>query len=44
MTLADFVTTRVVEVAVHGIDLADAIGRPRWTTTWATRSAGNRRP
>lgn len=33
MTLADFVTTRVVETAVHGIDLADAIGRPRWTTT-----------
>lgn len=32
MTLADFLTTRVVEVAVHGIDLADALGRPRWTT------------
>ncbi|WP_100444349.1 maleylpyruvate isomerase family mycothiol-dependent enzyme [Glycomyces xiaoerkulensis] len=32
MTLADFLTTRVVEVAVHGIDLADAVGLPRWTT------------
>ncbi|MFG3342106.1 maleylpyruvate isomerase family mycothiol-dependent enzyme [Glycomyces sp. NPDC048151] len=32
MTLEDFLTTRVVEVAVHGIDLADATGRPRWTT------------
>jgi uncharacterized protein (TIGR03083 family) len=32
MTLADFLTTRVVEVAVHGIDLADALGLPRWTT------------
>ncbi|MEU5153552.1 maleylpyruvate isomerase N-terminal domain-containing protein [Glycomyces sp. NPDC021274] len=32
MTLEDFLTTRVVEVAVHGIDLADALGRPRWTT------------
>ncbi|WP_205326471.1 maleylpyruvate isomerase N-terminal domain-containing protein [Glycomyces sp. YM15] len=32
MTLDDFLTTRVVEVAVHGIDLADALDRPRWTT------------
>jgi uncharacterized protein (TIGR03083 family) len=32
MTLTDFLTTRVVEVAVHGIDLADALHRPRWTT------------
>lgn len=32
MTLDDFLTTRVVETAVHGIDLADALGRPRWTT------------
>jgi uncharacterized protein (TIGR03083 family) len=32
MALADFLTTRVVEVAVHGIDLADALDRPRWTT------------
>jgi uncharacterized protein (TIGR03083 family) len=32
MTLQDFLTTRVVEAAVHGIDLADALHRPRWTT------------
>ncbi|WP_091045851.1 maleylpyruvate isomerase N-terminal domain-containing protein [Glycomyces sambucus] len=32
MTLTDFLTTRVVETAVHGIDLADALGTPRWTT------------
>ncbi|MCD0445154.1 maleylpyruvate isomerase N-terminal domain-containing protein [Glycomyces sp. A-F 0318] len=32
MTLADFLTTRVVEVCVHGIDLADALDRPRWAT------------
>jgi uncharacterized protein (TIGR03083 family) len=32
MTLHDFLTTRVLEVAVHGIDLADATGQPRWTT------------
>jgi uncharacterized protein (TIGR03083 family) len=31
MALTGFLTTRVVEVAVHGIDLADALGRPRWT-------------
>ncbi|WP_030156030.1 maleylpyruvate isomerase N-terminal domain-containing protein [Glycomyces sp. NRRL B-16210] len=36
MTLADFLTTRVVEVAVHGIDLADALDRPRWTTPEAS--------
>jgi uncharacterized protein (TIGR03083 family) len=35
MTLTDFLTTRVVEVAVHGIDLADALGMPRWTTSEA---------
>jgi uncharacterized protein (TIGR03083 family) len=32
MTLGDFLTTRVLEAAVHGIDLADALGLPRWTT------------
>lgn len=31
MTLDDFLTTRVVETAVHGIDLADALDQPRWT-------------
>jgi uncharacterized protein (TIGR03083 family) len=32
MLLTDFLLTRVVEVAVHGIDLAVALGRPAWTT------------
>jgi hypothetical protein len=38
MTLTDFLTTRVVEVAVHGIDLADALDRPRWTTPEAAQT------
>jgi uncharacterized protein (TIGR03083 family) len=37
MTLEDYLTTRVVEVAVHGIDLADAVNRARWTTPKSTR-------
>jgi uncharacterized protein (TIGR03083 family) len=32
MLLADFMLTRVVEVAVHGLDLADALGRKPWLT------------
>ncbi|MDX6744855.1 maleylpyruvate isomerase N-terminal domain-containing protein [Actinocorallia sp. A-T 12471] len=32
MLLTDFLLTRVVEVAVHGLDLADALGRPSWLT------------
>ncbi|MEU6860010.1 maleylpyruvate isomerase family mycothiol-dependent enzyme [Glycomyces sp. NPDC046736] len=32
MTLTDFLTTRVTETTVHGIDLADALDQPRWTT------------
>ncbi|WP_326604245.1 maleylpyruvate isomerase family mycothiol-dependent enzyme [Streptomyces sp. NBC_01800] len=32
MLLADFMLTRVVEVAVHGIDLADALGSEPWLT------------
>ncbi|MFC4337923.1 maleylpyruvate isomerase family mycothiol-dependent enzyme [Salininema proteolyticum] len=32
MELGQFVLTRVIEVALHGIDVADAVGRPRWTT------------
>lgn len=32
MTLDDFLATRVVEVAVHGLDLADAAGSPAWLT------------
>ncbi|MFI8392430.1 maleylpyruvate isomerase family mycothiol-dependent enzyme [Streptomyces sp. NPDC085540] len=30
MLLSEFVLTRVVEVAVHGLDLADALGREAW--------------
>ncbi|MDP9794428.1 uncharacterized protein (TIGR03083 family) [Catenuloplanes nepalensis] len=32
MLLTDFMLTRVVEVAVHGLDLAAALGRDPWTT------------
>lgn len=32
MLLGDFLTTRVVELAVHGLDVADAAGRPAWLT------------
>jgi uncharacterized protein (TIGR03083 family) len=32
MLLTDFLITRVVEVAVHGFDLADAAGVPSWLT------------
>ncbi|MEU8073787.1 MULTISPECIES: maleylpyruvate isomerase N-terminal domain-containing protein [unclassified Micromonospora] len=32
MALAEFLRTRVVEVAVHGLDLADALDRPPWLT------------
>jgi uncharacterized protein (TIGR03083 family) len=35
MRLADFLVTRVLEVAVHGLDLADALGVRRWTTAAA---------
>ncbi|RRR98333.1 maleylpyruvate isomerase N-terminal domain-containing protein [Glycomyces terrestris] len=38
MTLDDFLTTRIVEAAVHGIDLADAVGAPRWTTPEAQQT------
>jgi uncharacterized protein (TIGR03083 family) len=31
MRLADFMVTRVVELVVHGLDLADALDRPPWT-------------
>jgi uncharacterized protein (TIGR03083 family) len=31
MLLTDFMVTRVVELAVHGLDLADALDRPPWT-------------
>ena len=32
LTLDDFLKTRVVEITVHGLDLADALGRPPWAT------------
>ena len=32
MLLTDFTTTRVVELAVHGLDLAAALGRAAWLT------------
>ncbi|MEV0001481.1 maleylpyruvate isomerase N-terminal domain-containing protein [Micromonospora sp. NPDC050980] len=32
MTLTEFLRTRVVEVAVHGLDLADALDRSPWTS------------
>ncbi|MFB9571915.1 maleylpyruvate isomerase family mycothiol-dependent enzyme [Streptomyces yanii] len=33
MLLSEFLLTRVVEVAVHGLDLADALGRKPWLTS-----------
>jgi uncharacterized protein (TIGR03083 family) len=38
MTLNDFLETRVVEVTVHGLDLADALGRPAWASLEALRT------
>ncbi|MFD9277926.1 maleylpyruvate isomerase N-terminal domain-containing protein [Streptomyces mirabilis] len=35
MLLSEFLLTRVVEVAVHGLDLADALGRQPWLTAEA---------
>jgi uncharacterized protein (TIGR03083 family) len=32
MTLADYLTTRVVEVTVHGLDIAASLRRPPWTS------------
>ncbi|MEU6632122.1 hypothetical protein ABZ905_28170 [Streptomyces parvus] len=37
MLLSEFVLTCVVKVAVHGLDLADALGRE----TWLTPAAGD---
>ncbi|MER5522337.1 maleylpyruvate isomerase N-terminal domain-containing protein [Streptomyces sp. NPDC002763] len=33
MLLSEFLLTRLVEVAVHGLDLADALGREPWLTS-----------
>lgn len=35
MLLSEFLVTRVVEVAVHGLDLADALERDSWLTPQA---------
>ncbi|MER7003811.1 maleylpyruvate isomerase N-terminal domain-containing protein [Dactylosporangium sp. NPDC000555] len=35
MLLSDFLTTRVVELAVHGLDVADAVGHQPWLTAAA---------
>lgn len=35
MLLSDFLLTRIVELAIHGLDLADALGRAPWLTTQA---------
>ncbi|PWV54615.1 maleylpyruvate isomerase N-terminal domain-containing protein [Nocardiopsis sp. L17-MgMaSL7] len=32
MLLTDYLVTRVVELALHGLDLADALGREPWTS------------
>ncbi|OKI99145.1 maleylpyruvate isomerase N-terminal domain-containing protein [Kitasatospora sp. CB01950] len=36
MLLTEFMITRVVELAVHALDLADALGRPAWLTDQAS--------
>jgi len=36
MLLTEFLKTRVLEVAVHGFDLADAVAAPSWLTPPAT--------
>ncbi|GHJ15272.1 maleylpyruvate isomerase N-terminal domain-containing protein [Micromonospora sp. AKA38] len=35
MAVTEFLRTRVVELAVHGLDLADALDRPPWTAPTA---------
>jgi hypothetical protein len=35
MLLSDFLLTRILEVAVHGLDVADAVDRPAWLTASA---------
>lgn len=37
MLLTDFLRTRVVEIAVHGLDLSDALGRGSWLSGPAAR-------
>ncbi|GAA0948517.1 hypothetical protein GCM10009550_24960 [Actinocorallia libanotica] len=38
MLLADFLLTRLVELCLHGLDLADALSRPPWPTPYAARA------
>jgi uncharacterized protein (TIGR03083 family) len=38
MLLSDFLTTRLVEVALHGLDIADAVPREPWLTPAATNN------
>jgi uncharacterized protein (TIGR03083 family) len=37
MLLTEFLRTRVLELAVHGLDLAAGLGRPSWMTDAAAR-------
>ncbi|WFE47559.1 maleylpyruvate isomerase N-terminal domain-containing protein [Verrucosispora sp. WMMD1129] len=37
MTVTEFLRTRVVEVGVHGLDLAEALNRPPWLTPTAAQ-------
>jgi uncharacterized protein (TIGR03083 family) len=37
MTVDDYLVTRVIGVAAHGVDLAITLDRPRWTTSAALR-------
>lgn len=41
MRLTEFLRTRVVEVGVHGLDLAAALGRPPWLTPQAATVIGD---
>ncbi|WP_444948138.1 maleylpyruvate isomerase N-terminal domain-containing protein [Micromonospora ureilytica] len=41
MRLGEFLRTRVVEVGVHGLDLAAALGRPPWLTPPAAAVIGD---
>jgi uncharacterized protein (TIGR03083 family) len=38
MLLTEFLRTRILELAVHGLDLATALERPPWTTTLAAHA------
>jgi uncharacterized protein (TIGR03083 family) len=40
MLLTDFLVTRVVEISVHGLDFAAALGREPWTTPQAEAVVG----